>query len=121
MLMNDTTTVPVDAPGAPPSILSRPDSAAMSPDGAPDMRVVEDWATESGMTVQDFEDAYFEQCVAELMDGHPAVRQVRRRASRPQRRVLARGPRRLTDRHDPVPYPAHARTRVSVLVRIDNR
>ena len=75
MLMNDTTTVPVDVPDAPPSVLSRPDSAATSPDGAPNLRVVEDCATESGMTVQEFEDAYFEQCVAELADGHPAVRQ----------------------------------------------
>lgn len=72
MLMNDTTTGPTDAP---PSILSRPNSTAITPDGAPDMRVVEDWATESGMTVQEFENAYFEQCVAELADGHPAVRQ----------------------------------------------
>lgn len=77
MLMNDTTTVPADipdTPGAPPSIFSRPDSTAMTSDSASDMRLVEDWATESGMTVQEFEDAYFEQCVTELVDGHPAVR-----------------------------------------------
>lgn len=71
MLVNDTTVLA----DASPSILSRPDSTAMPRDDAPDMCVVEDWATESGMTVQEFENAYFEQCVAELVDGHPAVRQ----------------------------------------------
>ncbi|HEU5483935.1 MAG TPA: hypothetical protein VFU98_03435 [Microlunatus sp.] len=79
MLTNDTMTVPADipdTPGAPPSILSRPGSTAVTSDGAPTLRVIEDWATESGMTVQEFEDTYFEQCVTELVDGHPAVRQV---------------------------------------------
>lgn len=72
-MLENGTTVPADAP---PSLLSCPAPTAVPQDGAPDMRVVEDWATESGMTVQEFENTYFEQCVAELVDGHLAVRLV---------------------------------------------
>jgi hypothetical protein len=37
---------------------------------------VEAWAADSGMTVPDFEHTYFEQCVGDLLDQHPAVRRV---------------------------------------------
>jgi hypothetical protein len=37
---------------------------------------VQAWAADSGMTVPDFEDAYIEQRVSDLLDQHPAIRRV---------------------------------------------
>ncbi|OLF08574.1 hypothetical protein [Actinophytocola xanthii] len=36
----------------------------------------EDWAAESGLTMQEFQRTYVEQRVAELMDQHPALRRL---------------------------------------------
>lgn len=32
------------------------------------------WAVESGLTMSDFQHAYVDQCVADLLDQHPAMR-----------------------------------------------
>lgn len=35
---------------------------------------VDAWSTECGLTVQDFQRHYLEECVADLLDQHPTIR-----------------------------------------------